>query len=144
MIFDKYVYGKCNLDLVESFRINQYLSVAYRASLALLKDSYNGDLLQENAFLISLGPDYAKFSLGYDTVRQRTLFNYAMLVGGENNDVKFDKLISYNPDKIAKKKEKQPKIWDNLGESLKNWGKKVPQDTDSMDEEEDITQNDIL
>lgn len=105
-VFDKYMYGKSNLVLVESLKLHKYLSVGYLGSLALLRDNLNDNILQENRFLLSLGPEHAKVTLGYDAYRQNTMMLFSMLVGTEGSDVQFDKAVITNPDTLSKKPEK--------------------------------------
>lgn len=102
-VFDQYMYGKSNLVLIESLKLHKYVSVGYLGSLALLKEYENQNMFQENRFLLSLGPDYAKVTFGYDAFRQNTMMIFSMLVGTEGSDVKFDKAVIKNPDTISKK-----------------------------------------
>lgn len=104
-VFDQYAYGKSNLVVIESLKLHKYLSVGYLGSLVLLKEYENENMLQENRFLISVGPESAKVTLGYDAFRKNTMMLFSMLVGTEGSDIKFDKAIIKNPDTIAKKPE---------------------------------------
>lgn len=101
-VFDRYAYGQSNITLIESLKLNKYVSIGYLGSLALLRDN-NENMFQENRFLLSLGPEYAKMTLGYDAFRQTTMMFFSMLVGTEGSDVKFDKAIIKNPDTLMKK-----------------------------------------
>ncbi len=107
--FDKYRYGRSNLLLVESLKICKYLSVGYLASLAMNREYKEDALLQENRFLVSIGPEYAKLTLGYDARRRNTMFLLSMLVGTENSDIEFKKTVIKNPEKLMKKQNKKPK-----------------------------------
>lgn len=116
-VFDKYAYGKSNVVLIESLKINKYLSFGYLASLALLRDNNDDNIFQENRFLVSLGPDYAKVTFGYDAFRQSTMMLFSMLVGTEGSEVKFDKAVIKNPDtltKVPKKRFDLSKVFPNL------------------------------
>lgn len=106
-VFDRYMYGKSNVVLIESLKLSKYVSVGYLGSLALLRDNINDNIFQENRFLLSLGPDYAKVTLGYDAYRQNTMMLFSMLVGTTGSDVQFDKAIIKNPDTLTKKPEKR-------------------------------------
>lgn len=114
-IFDDYFYGKSSLQFIEGIKINKYLSLGYVAVLSLGgRDSYyNGDrrndkiddLFQENQILVSIGPDEAKFTLGYDIKRQSTKFYYTMMLGSKDMDIKFDKAVINDPMSLADNSE---------------------------------------
>ncbi len=111
--FDKYAYGSSNIVFIENLKLHKFISVGYLGSLALNKDNSEDNLFQENRFLLSLGPDYAKVTFGYDAFRQNTMMLVSMLVGSEGSDVKFDKAVIKNPDNLSKNKnqpEKRPLI----------------------------------
>ncbi len=107
--FDRYRYGRSNLVLIESLRICKYLSVGYLASLAMNREYREDDLLQENRILLSIGPEYAKLTIGYDSIRRNTMFVLSMLVGTENSDIEFKKTVINNPEKLGQKHNKKPK-----------------------------------
>lgn len=107
--FDRYRYGRSNLVLIESLRICKYLSVGYLASLAMNREYREDDLLQENRILLSIGPEYAKFTIGYDSIRRNTMFILSMLVGTENSDIEFKKTVIKNPEKLGQKHNKKQK-----------------------------------
>ena len=69
-------------------------------------------MFSEARFMISFGPEEGKISLGYDTVRKATMFNYTALVGSRNQDIAFKKLFMKNPEKFGKEPEK-PVRWYN-------------------------------
>ena len=114
-IFDDFYYGKSSLQIVEGLRLNKYLSIGYVATMALSgRDSYYkgtrryNDIdrfLQENQFLISIGPDEAKITFGYDFIRQSTHLYYSMLLGSKDMDIKFDKTIINEPTNLSGEKE---------------------------------------
>ena len=116
-MFDDYYYGKSSLQIIEGLRLNKYLSIGYVATMSLAgRESYyrgpgrNTDIdrfLQENQFLISVGPDEAKVTLGYDFTRQSTHLYYSMLLGSKDMDIKFDKTVINDPMSISdERKEK--------------------------------------
>ncbi|MCD7878987.1 MAG: hypothetical protein LUG16_03525, partial [Candidatus Gastranaerophilales bacterium] len=107
--FDRYRYGRSNVVLIESIKVCKYLSLGYLASIAMNKDVKSDDTFQENRILVSVGPDYARLTIGYDSIRKNTMFLLSMLVGTEDSEVEFKKTILKNPEKFGKKNSKQPK-----------------------------------
>ncbi len=107
--FDRYRYGTNNVYLTEGLKLNKYLSVMWSGSFALNRDSWDDKLMQENRFYVMVGPEDIKFTLGYDTVRQRTLFSCFMLLGTKNADLEFKKLYIKNPDKLGVSKREDAK-----------------------------------
>ena len=114
--FDDYVYGKSNIQFIETLRLNKYLSIGYLMSIALNRDSYSTrnarirdnnsnkpfNWLQENMFLVSVGPDEAKVTFGYDAYRQTTALYFSMLLGTKDTDIAFKKTTINNPDNLSK------------------------------------------
>ncbi len=107
--FDRYRYGRSNIVLIESLKVCRYLSLGYLASLAMNREVGSDDVFQENRFLVSIGPDYAKVTIGYDAFRQNTMFLFNMLVGTKDSDVEFKKSVIKNPEKFGKSKSKTKK-----------------------------------
>ena len=109
--FDRYRYGRSNLIFIESLKICKYLTIGYLGSLAMNRDVHTDDLFQENRFLVSIGPDYAKVTIGYDAFRQNTMLLLSMLVGTQDSEVEFKKTVIKNPQTIGKpvKKKKTKK-----------------------------------
>ena len=102
--FDKYAYGKSNFVFVEELKICKYLTIGYLGSIALLRDSsFDDNMWQENKILLSVGPDYAKFTLGYDVNRQSTMLTLSMLVGAKDSEIEFKKATYKTNDKEEKK-----------------------------------------
>ena len=124
--FDRYRYGKSNLVFIESVKLCKYLTIGYLASIAMhnqYHDDYHGDdLLQENRFMVSLGPEYARVTIGYDSIRHTTMVLLSMLVGTKDSDVEFKKTIIKNPDKIGREKKEEKK---NKRKSYKKYLKKL-------------------
>ena len=108
-VFDRYRYGHSNVVLIESLKINKYLSVGYLASLAMNRQVKSDDLFQENRILLSIGPDYAKLTIGYDSFRRNTMFLLSMLVGTKDSDIEFHKSVIKNPDKFGKENNSSKK-----------------------------------
>jgi hypothetical protein len=107
--FDDYFYGESNLTFMESIRLHKYLSIGYIGSLSLggRKSHYTGGvnndidkLFQESRFIVSIGPDEAKLTLGYDIYRQTTSLYYTMMLGSKDMEINFNKAVLNNPDKI--------------------------------------------
>ena len=105
--FDRYRYGRSNFVLIESLKVCKYLSLGYLASLSMNRDISEDDLFQENRFLVSVGPDYAKFTIGYDARRRNTMMLFSMLVGTENSDIEFKKTVIKNPQNLGKQNVKK-------------------------------------
>ncbi len=105
--FDRYRYGRSNLVLLESLKVCKYLSLGYLASIAMDKDVKSDDTFQENRILVSVGPEYAKVTVGYDSIRRSTMFLFSMLLGMENSEVEFKKSTINQPDKFGREKSKQ-------------------------------------
>ncbi len=109
--FDRYRYGRSNFIFIESLKLCKYLTVGYLASLAMNRDVGSDDLFQENRVLVSIGPDYAKFTIGYDSIRHNTMFLLSMLVGTQDSDVEFKKTVIKNPETLGQQgKQKKAKI----------------------------------
>lgn len=118
-LFDDYYYGKSNLLLLESLRLNKYISLGYMASMALGgRETYSagrynpmtGKFLQENMFLLSFGPDETKITLTYDAFRKTTAVYFSMLLGSKDMDIAFKKVTINNPDSLANENKKIPVI----------------------------------
>lgn len=125
--FDRYRYGRSNVVLIESIKVCKYLTVGYLASLALNRDNRNDDLFQENRVLVSIGPEYAKLTIGYDSIRRNTMFVLSMLVGTQDSDISFKKSVIKNPEKIGKEKKEQKT---HKKKSYKKYLKEAPKPED--------------
>ena len=108
--YDTFRYGHANVYLNEALRLNKWLAVGWSINANLLKDSPNGKMLQENAFIVSLGPDEFKVNLGYDFVRERTYFNIIMGMNVKNSSVNYKKLVIKNPDRLSGNGEPELKL----------------------------------
>ncbi len=107
--FDRYRYGTSNFYMSEGLKLNKYLSVMWSGSFAMNRDAWDDKLMQENRFYVMVGPEDVKFTLGYDTVRERTLFNCMMLLGTKNANMEFKKLYIKNPENLGVSKSKAAK-----------------------------------
>ncbi len=107
--FDRYRYGRSNFVVIESLKLCKYLTVGYLASIAMNREVKSDDTFQENRVLLSVGPDYAKVTIGYDSIRHNTMLLFSMLLGMEDSEIEFDKSVTNNPDKIGKEKKKARK-----------------------------------
>lgn len=104
-VYDMYRYGHSSVYVHEALRICKYLSVGWAAFANLSKDAPNGKLLQENAFIVSLGPDDFKVNLGYDFMREMTYFNVLVALDTKNTTVEFDKMVIKNPERLGQPNE---------------------------------------
>ena len=105
---DNYRYGHSTVSLVESLRLNKYISLGYYAVLNLNDDDgYTKNMFSESRISVSFGPEDAKISLGYDMIRQGARLNYTALIGSKNQKVSFKKLFMKNPDKAGKETRKK-------------------------------------
>ena len=107
--FDRYRYGRSNIVLLERLKICRYLSVGYLASMAMNRDVSSDKLFQESRITLSVGPDYAKVTIGYDAFRRNTMVLFHMIVGTKDSDVEFKKSVIQNPEKFGKSKSKAKK-----------------------------------
>lgn len=109
-MFDAYRYGHSNLYIREALRVCKYLTVAYATSINLTDDSPNGKQWQENAFIIAVGPDDFKVSLGYDFMRQNTYFGINVAIDTKNANLTYDKMVIKNPDRLASNEKEVKEI----------------------------------
>lgn len=106
LLFDRYMYGRSNAYLRESFRLCKYLTVSWFGSLNLSQDSWDGNMLQENGFYFAIGPDDLKLNIGYDSVRQQTFVTMAVHLDAKGSTVEYKKMTIKNPDTLGKQKDK--------------------------------------
>ena len=120
-MYDSYRYGHTNLMIREAFRICKYLSVAWAGSFALADDAPNGNFMQENTFIIAVGPDDVKLQLGYDWLREQTYFAIVVAMDTKGSSLEYDKMVIKNPDRLAKSNEEEVelKVFDNPENSEK-------------------------
>lgn len=100
--FDAYRYGTSSFRLVEALRLNKYITVGWQTYINISNDAPNGKNFQENAFLVSLGPDDLKVILGYDFIRERTYFGVNLAFNPKGTTIRYDKMIIKNPEKLGK------------------------------------------
>ncbi len=108
--FDTYRYGRSSVYIREALRINKYLAVGWSGNINLSNDSPNGEMFQENAFIVSLGPDDFKVNLGYDFIRQQTYFSFAIAMDMKGSSLDYKKMEIKNPDRIANSDTKNEKL----------------------------------
>lgn len=106
--FDTYRYGKSMIYLKEYFRICRFLTVSWFTGVNVSHDSPNHREFQENAFYISVGPDDFKFNLGYDFIRETTIFTVEVMLDAKGTRVDYDKLV-IKQDKKSKERKEDPK-----------------------------------
>lgn len=100
--FDAFRYGRSSVYLREALRINKYLMVAYGATVNLSGDSPTRNNLQENAFIISVGPDDFKINFGYDFYREQTYFSINLALDTKGSSVEYDRMEIRHPENLSK------------------------------------------
>ena len=108
--YDTYRYGRSNVYLREALRLHKYLTVAWSGSLNMSGDAPNDQMFQENAFIVSFGPDECKLSLGYDFIRSRTYFGILVDLDAKGSSLEFDRMEIKNPDRLSKNKDEEKLI----------------------------------
>lgn len=137
-VYDMYRYGHSSLYVHEALRVCKYLSVGWAAYANLMNDAPNGRLLQENAFIVSLGPDDFKVNLGYDFMRESTYFTVMVAFDTKNTDIEFDKMVIKNPERLGqpKKQEEQSAFQQTATTASATTGKPVYQYAEVIDIED--------
>ena len=98
------------MSLSEALRINKYITVAWQTNINLSHDAPNKKTFQENAFLVSLGPDDFKVILGYDFIRERTYFGVDLAFNPKGTTVKYDKMVIKNPERLGKDSDNEKSV----------------------------------
>ncbi len=127
-MYDMYRYGHASVYLREALRVHKYVTLAWSGTLTLTGDSPNGEMFQENSFIIALGPDDFKINFGYDWVRRQTYFAFVIAMDTKGSSLEFDKMVIKNPDRLARsdKEEPQLKVFDEENQTSKaNSAKKM-------------------
>ena len=77
--------------------------------------------MQENTFIIAIGPDDVKLQLGYDWLREQTYFAIVVNMDMKGSSLEYDKMVIKNPDRLAKSNEEEVelKVFDNPENSQK-------------------------
>ena len=101
--YDMYRYGHSSIYLTEALRLNKYLSVGWSGNVNLSDDSPNGKMFQENRFIVAIGPDDFKVSIGYDFIRQTTYFGFDVMFDTKGTQVEYDKMEIKNPERLGQK-----------------------------------------
>ncbi len=100
--FDTYRYGKSNLYAREYLRLNKYLTLSWLLSANLTNDSPNHKTLQENGFYFAIGPDDLKLMLGYDFIREQTVFLFTTNLDMKGTQVDYKKMVIKNPERLSR------------------------------------------
>ena len=128
-MYDMYRYGHANVYIREALRVHKYLTLAWSGSLTLTGDSPNGEMFQENSFIIAVGPDDFKINFGYDWVRRQTYFAFVIAMDTKGSSLEFEKMEIKNPDRLAKSEEKEVQLkvydMDNQTSGMKKAPKKM-------------------
>ncbi|MCQ2740106.1 MAG: hypothetical protein MJ237_07755 [bacterium] len=103
-IYDMYRYGKQSLYLREYFRICKWLTVSWFSTVNMTGDSPNDRTFQENAFYLTLGPEYLKVHLGYDWLRSHLRCMVSVMLDAKDSSVEYEKL-EIKQDKPSDKKK---------------------------------------
>lgn len=114
--FDAYRYGTSSVRITEALRVSRWLSLAWAGMITLSDDAPNERFMQENAFMVVLGPDDVKLTLAYDYVRKRSYITVGFSVNTTGTTVKYDTMEIKNPEKLSngdgeKLEELQPEFW---------------------------------
>ena len=126
-MYDMYRYGHASVYLREALRVHKYLTLAWSGTLTLTGDSPNGEMFQENSFIIALGPDDFKINFGYDWVRRQTYFSFVLAMDTKGSSIDFDKMVIKNPDKLARSEREEPelKVFDEENQAQASQAKKM-------------------
>lgn len=108
-LFDRYYYGKSNLMVYTNYKLTKKVELGYIGYLNLTKDNWNKKLLAENQIYARLGSDDLKFKVGYDTVREATIFGVDLMIGSDRTDLDFEKMKIINPNQLSKPKKSTQK-----------------------------------
>lgn len=101
-LFDRYMYGRSNAYVRESFRVCKYLTMSWFGSVNLANDAPDGKMLQENGFYFAIGPDDVKLNIGYDTIRQQSFVTMSMHLDAKGSTVEYKKMTIKNPNTLGK------------------------------------------
>ena len=115
-VYDCYRYGHSTVYIREALRLCKYLIVAWSGTFNISNDSPNGEMMQENAFILAIGPDDFKINLGYDWVRQQTYVSLVVAMNTKGSALHYDKMVIKNPDRLSQSsKAEEPvlKVFDN-------------------------------
>ncbi len=126
-MYDMYRYGHASVYLREALRVHKYVTLAWSGTLTLTGDSPNGEMFQENSFIIALGPDDFKINFGYDWVRRQTYFAFVIAMDTKGSSLEFDKMVIKNPDRLAKSDREEPelKVFDEENQTQASQAKKM-------------------
>ena len=126
-MYDMYRYGHASVYLREALRVHKYVTLAWSGTLTLTGDSPNGEMFQENSFIIALGPDDFKINFGYDWVRRQTYFAFVIAMDTKGSSLEFDKMVIKNPDRLAKSDREEPelKVFDEENQAQASQAKKM-------------------
>lgn len=104
LYYDRYMYGRSNVYLRESFRLNKYITASWFGSFNLSNDAWDGNMMQENSFFFAIGPDDIKLNIGYDTVREQSFVSMALALDAKGTKIEYKKMVVKNPDTLGKNK----------------------------------------
>lgn len=100
--FDRYMYGRSNAYMRETYRLCKYLTLSWMGSLNLSGDAPDGNMIQENSFFFGIGPDDVRINIGYDTIRQQSFVTMALHLDTKGSSIEYNKMVIKNPDTLGK------------------------------------------
>lgn len=106
-VYDTYRYGHSSVYINEALRLHKYLSIGWSGWITLSNDSPNGEMFQENRFILSLGPDDFKFNICYDLMRKSTYMTFVLAFDTKKTQIEYDRLEIKNPENMGGPKKKK-------------------------------------
>lgn len=104
--YDKYRYGASSVYISEIFRVNKYLSVGWSGLANLSDDAPNGEIFQENRFVVSVGPDDLRIRFGYDFFRKTTFFGFDVAFDTKGTSITYGRMEIKNPERLSRSKSR--------------------------------------
>lgn len=114
-IFDKYYLGHSVLYITETLKLHKLLAVSWRGAYNISGDSPNKRRLQENIFMLSIGPDDIKLNLALDLVTASTFIGLDVDMDAKDSKIEYEKFEIKNAETLGKKKSKKT-IFDEIAE----------------------------
>lgn len=110
IMYDSFRYGHGNVYLRESLRLCKYLTIAWSGSITLTGNIPGTDKIQENTFIVAIGPDDIKLNLGYDCIRRQTYFAIVVGMDTKGSSISYEKMEIKNPDRLAKNNDEKVEL----------------------------------
>lgn len=141
--FDRYMYGRSNVYMRETYRLCKYLTLSWMGSLNMSGDAPDGNMIQENTFFFGIGPDDVRINIGYDTVRQQSFVTMALHLDTKGSSIEYNKMIIKNYDTLGKSPKGENKnsfSSSNQNENINNVENEDEDNVIDSDGEEPINQ----